>query len=40
MLCLRKTAYKTHTFKRNVSADYYYNKTKWRQSHEHPSLNV
>lgn len=40
ILCLRKTPYKTYTFKRNVNADYYYNKTKWRQMYEHPSPNI
>ena len=34
LLCIRKTPYKTHTFKRNVNSDYYYNKVKWKQPYE------
>ena len=30
-LCLRKTPYKTHTFKKNASCEYHYNKFKFRQ---------
>lgn len=31
LLCIRKTPYKTHTFKKNPAAEYYYNKEKWRK---------
>jgi len=30
-LCIRKTPYKTHSFKKNPTAEHYYNKEKWRK---------
>ncbi len=40
-LCLRKSPYKTHTFKRNVNSDYYHNKAKWKQPYEFcPSASI
>lgn len=31
LLCLRKSPYKTHTFKKNAMCEYYYNKEKFKQ---------
>lgn len=31
ILCIRKTPYKTHTFKKNPVSEHYHNIEKWRK---------